>query len=116
MVCNASVKTAAEAHFEREARRLDIKCNGRQMIDLQPARWVLSRLLTEHRHAPPHALDELVRRHLTDMVFMDQGGDAVIDPKHQMRLDDQAQVVMKVLDRLTQEADQRDPHGSANSG
>ena len=113
MIRDASLKTAARAHFEREAHRVANECNDLQMIDLQPARWVLSMLLTEHGHTPPQALNEVVRRRLNDMVFMDQGGDAVIDPKHQMPLDDQAQVVVKVLDRVTQAEDRGIPHRRA---
>ena len=104
MPTHTTIEVTARDLLDRHARQLmagqaadDGDAAG---LDLQPARWVLSELLCQAADQAPPDLKASVRRRLVELIFMDQGGDAVIDPHHQPRLDAQVELVVNVIEQL----------------
>ncbi len=92
-----SVEIAAHEVFERKAEALQRETSS---LDLQPATWVLSQLLTDTKGQVPANLRSEVRTRLVETIFMDEAGDVVIDPHHQLRLDLQVELVASVVEEV----------------
>jgi hypothetical protein len=104
MPTHTTVEVMARDLLDRHARQFmadqaadDVDAVG---LDLQPALWVLSELLCQAAEQAPPDIKASVRRRLVELIFMDQGGDAVIDPHHQPRLDAQVELVVHVIEQL----------------
>ena len=98
-----SLEIAAREVFERKAEALQRETSS---LDLQPATWVLSQLLTDTKGQVPANLRSEVRIRLVETIFMDEAGDVVIDSHHQLRLDLQVELVASVVEEVHERPNQ----------
>ena len=111
MSCD-SILMAAHELFDREYDRLaqaasvEPPASG-TALDGQWALWAMSRLLDSidwsQNHTREH-LELLVRHVFEEQIFVEQGGDAIIDSFCLSQLDRQVQLIVTVLEQLCSQA------------
>ncbi len=109
MSWHTPIPMAVQELFDRECNQVaqEPQSTGgtRPTLDFSPAFWVLSELfeaVTTSQSPRKERLKGLVRRRLVECLFMDQGGDRVIDPHYQPQLERQVDLVVAVLEQLRQ--------------
>ena len=98
----------ARSVFERESERLACEAcvaahDPGLVLDFSRARGVLLDILEivyHARGAPVENLGSLIRRRLADQNFHDEAGDAVIDSRYQVALEQEVDLVLIVLEEV----------------
>ena len=106
MPCFTSTHEVVKERFGLECARLQREArvathDSALTLDFSRASWVVSEfeeLVALSEGEPVRNLEPMVRRRLVDETVVQEGGDPVIDPYHQLQLDQEVQLIMRALD------------------